>query len=216
MKRITSDALVLLNRMLGLAGGSPGVTELDDGNVSQVLEISPVVRRSSSPAGSTGWFFGVMSNIHAGAGLIETTINPFNVGALQRNAYPSRIPRNNDLWLYSACLLETVETGAALDAGVLYINPNVVRQGWGVDSVGTFVSGTDPMPLARWTSVDGGLAGRPPVGVGGDGSALIVINQRLVRDVDLLLRTDATAAGAFRCYMTFGLFTEGLGQDIAQ
>ena len=63
---MNSQALVLLDRMLGLSGSSSGeqYTTLDDGNVQQVVEISDIARRSLTPASSVGLFGMIMISSH--------------------------------------------------------------------------------------------------------------------------------------------------------
>jgi len=219
-KRITSDALFLLNRMLGLAGGTPGATELDDGNVSQVLDITDVVRRSRTIASSQGWFFCIMDNVHAAAGALDSEINPYVPGAAFAptvSAFPASVPRDFDFWLYTASLLRIGGDGD-LDGAILRMNPTAAQQGWGIDNSGAAVAGNDPYPIGRWTALDETLAARDPYGIAGDGSAFIKVNQRIARGNLLRFTTDTsgqTAETTFRLFLTCGLFSEGIGQDIA-
>jgi len=219
-KRITSDALFLLNRMLGLAGGTPGPTELDDGNVTQVLDIIDVVRRSRTIAASQGWFFCIMDNVHAAAGALDSEIDPYTPGAAfapNVSAYPARVGRDFDFWLYTASLVRIAGDGA-LDGALLRMNPTAAQMGWGIDNSGAAVAGDDPYPIGRFTALDSTLAARDPYGIAGDGKAYISINQRIARGNLLRFTTDTsgqTVSTTFRLFLTCGLFSEGIGQDIA-
>lgn len=215
-KRIDSDALVLLNRMLGLGGGGSGATDLDDGVVSQTLDILSVVRRARTPARSLGWFFGQFRNIHAAGGALQSSINPFAVGALAHNAYPTSIRRDFDLWLISASVNRAAGAGA-LDGATLLNSAVAADHGWGVDDSGAgFGPGAGLLLLARWTGLDSSIAGQDAHGIAGDGSVLVQIGQRIPRNTVIRFNSDAAAAATFDCVVTLGVFPEGLGQDIAQ
>jgi len=213
-RRITSDALVSLNRMLGVAGPSMAPTDLDDQWVSQVVDVTTIVRRSRTPAGSTGWYYGLLQNAHAGAGALTSSINAYDVLALGRGGYPSPIPRDSDVWLLSASLVSPGAAGG-LDGAALNIDMPQTHQGWGRSNAPASVTASDPFPVARWTALDTSIASVTPHGITGEGGAIAHINQRLVRDTILQFQSDAAAAATFRVYMVIGVFTEGLGQDIA-
>ncbi len=217
MKRITSSALTLVDRWLGL-GGSSIPTELDDATVSQVLDLWPAVRRARTVAASTGWFHCVMDNVHPGAGALDTELDPYNPGAaLAPNVspYPIPVPRDMDFWVFTAGLLRIAGV-AALDGAALYWNPVAAQQGWGVNNSGVAVAGNDPFPVGRWTGLDSSLAGKDPFGIAGDGSGCVKVSQRVGRGALVRFTTDADAACTMRLIMVCGLFPAGLGQDIAQ
>ena len=217
MKRITSSALLLVDRWLGL-GGSSGPTELDDGTVSQVLDMWPAIRRMGTPAALGGWFFCLMDNIHPAAGAIDSEVDPYNPGGAflpNSTVYPTPVPADMDFWLFSI-QMKRVSGAAGMDGAAMHINPLVNQQGWGIDNLGAAIAGNDPYTVGRWTGLDSTLAGKDPYGIAGDGSSSVVVNQRIGRGALLRMTTDADAACTFRTTLTCGLFAAGLGQDIAQ
>lgn len=214
-KSIESDALDRIYRVLGLSGGAvPKNTLLDDGNVSQVLVINELVRRSRTSAASSGWFFAIFENVHAGAGPLTSTIDPYSVGDLTVAPFPRVVPRGFDIWILRA-MLRRIAGAGGLDGAVFSINPGLGQQAWGVDDGGALVDSEDPMPFALFTDLDASTTST--VGLSGDGSVSVPVNLRIPQGIgNVTFRTDAAAAATFRGYLELGLFAEGLGQDIAQ
>ncbi len=214
-KAIESDALDRVYRVLGLSGGS-GVkgTILDDGNVSQVLTVNELVRRSRTSASSSGWFFTIFQNVHAAAGPLTSSIDPYEPGTNAIPPFPRVVPRGFDIWILRAALRRTAGAGG-LDGAVFSYNGGTSQQAWGVDDGGGGVQSQDPIPFALFTAIDASTSS--PVGVSGTGQVSVPVNLRLPQGiVNVTLRTDAAAAATFRGYLTLGLFPEGLGQDVAQ
>jgi len=213
---VESNALDNLARVLGIAGVT-GTTILDSGNLSQVLEVTDIVRRSRTPGITTGWFYGLIRHVHAAAGLLNSTIDPYAPdGASQVAPFPRIVPPGFDVWLLNASVLRNSGAGT-LDGAALFLDPSAAQQGWGIDDSGTAIVANDPYPLARWTSLDTSMAGIDPFGIAGDGGASVRINQRIARGTVIRFVSDVAAAAAnVQCMMTMGLFVEGLGQDIAE
>ena len=216
MKRITSDALALLNRMLGLAGagGKSGKTDLEDERVIQTLDITNVVRRSRTPGNTSGWFFGTLRNEHAGAGTLTSVIDPYTPTGHFVAPYPAVITRDFDVWVLTASIVSNGAAGALMDGAALFVDPLAVDQGWGVDDMTNDAFGNDPYAIARWTGLDISQTG-DPYGIAGDGGAMVKIGLRVRRGQQLRFRSDANAAANFNCVIGLGLFAEGIGQDIA-
>jgi len=213
-KPIESDALDVLFRTLGLSGGTDvRGTMLDDGNVSQILDINPIVRRSRTPGVTSGFFYCVMLNEHAGAGALITSVEPYNPAVAVNPPYPDPVPRGFDFWIFTAHCNRRSGTGT-LDGAVLNYDPIQVQQGWGLDNSGAAVVTHQPFPLARWTGLD--TTTTHNIAITGDGSAMVKVGLRLGRGGFLTFTSDvAVAAADIECSMVCGLFPEGLGQDIA-
>ena len=215
-KPIESDALDRLYRILGLSGGT-GVagTLLDDGNVSLVLNINEIIRRSRTPAATTGWFVGILNTIHAGAGRIATSINPYTT-ANNVEPYSSPVPRGFDVWVMGASLIRLSGAGD-LDGAMLQLDPTPSQQGWGQDNTGAAVVQTLAIPIARWGPLDTSIASELAIAFNPEGGeCMIKVMTRVPRGATLRLATDATALATFQAQLICGLFPEGLGQDVAQ
>jgi len=210
---IDSDALDNFSRILGIGGGG-GKTLLDNGNLSQVVDLAPVIRRSRTLGPSTGWLFALMLNEHAGAGELTSSANPFAAGDLAAAPYPTAIRQEWDFWLMQATVRRTAGTGT-LDGAVLSIVPNIAQGGFGVDDNDNPTLIAHGMPVARWTGFDTGTGLN--VGIAGDGGAMVKIGLRMARGSTLNFVSDVAGAAAdVACLLTCGLFVGGLGQDIAQ
>jgi len=216
MKKIEGEALDLVSRVLGLAGSRPGAqTLLDDGNVSQVLELFQLVRRSRTPGFTGGSFHGVLENVHGAANNVTSIINPYAPGAAARSPWPTAVPAGYDVWVLTSALGRSAGAGD-LSGGLLVMAPATAQLGWGVNQAGDPVTVADNMPLTLWTGLNATAAGNAAVGVTGDGSVRVALLQRIRRGTSLRLHTTSDAAATFRCYMKIGLFPEALGQDVAQ
>ena len=209
---IESDALGELGRTLGIAGAG-GTTLLDTGNVSQVLPLEKIIRRSRTPGITGGWFHCVILNEHAGAGALSRGIDPYAPGEFAVAPYPATVRPGFDFWLLGAGLARTSGSGA-LDGAVLSINPADAQQGWGVDDSGAILLSSIDMVIARWTSFDATTT--KVHGVAGDGSAWVPLKLRIGRGANIKLVSDVDAAADVLLQMICGLFVSGLGQDVAQ
>lgn len=215
---VESDALDVLNRVLGLGSFGGSSTLLDNANLSQTLPVLPeIIRRSRTLAATTGWFYGLVLHVHTAPGNLNSTVDPYApAGASQVAPWPARIPRGFDVWLLSASLIRNSGSGT-LDGAALLLDPTAAQQGWGINNSGAAVAANDPYPIARWTALDTSLTGTDPYGIAGDGGAMVRINQRIARGTVLrFISNVAGAAANIQLMTTMGLFVEGLGQDIAQ
>ena len=212
-KSIESEALDRLYRVLGLSGGAATPTLLDDGNVSMVLSINDIVRRSRTPAQQSGWIICAFQNTHGGAGEKTASIDPYSPGDANLLPYPEEVPRGFDFWILYATMLRAAGAGA-LDGATLEIQAGASQRGWGISDAGSAIDVNDFMVVARWTGLDSTTT--VDYGIGGDGSARVNIGLRIPRGVNFIrYRSDAGAAATFRCYLFCALFPEGLGQDVA-
>ena len=216
MVEIDSDALTLARRILGLGYGGEQRAQLDDGHVSQVLDIAPVVRRSRAVRGS-GLFTCVMENAHAAANSQTSTINPYAPGALANAGFPGTVPAGFDVWIVSISGMLTVGAIANFTAGVLFQDILLDNIGMSVDQAGAAAlpaAGFTEHYMARFDdAVNEG--GRSYI-ISEAGQPYVRIGERLARNnADITWAT--TSGGAITCVATvlLGLFPSGLGQDVA-
>ena len=102
MRLLKSQALGILNKAIGLSGGSGvgGETQLDDDNVSQVLATNDIIRRSLTLAGSDGIFLAITQNTHgAGSSTQTSQIEVNRPQGLAHAPYPAIIPDGLEVWV---------------------------------------------------------------------------------------------------------------------
>lgn len=215
-KQVTGDALDTLNRTLGLPGaGSAAVTELNDGQVDQTLDVAPFVRRGRTWADSEGIFRFVLENGHGGAGTLSTSIFPYAPAVGSVAPYPLQVPEGYDIWLLKAAVQVTTSFAGACDA---LLAMNNVKMGIGEDDAGAAVTTNTVVPLALWLS---------PVSFAGvtflrNGSFYFEdIGVRVPRsqgatgnNVAITLQSTADGAVDATCTILAGIFPSGLGQDV--
>lgn len=218
-KNVDSEALLLVNRVLGVSGTTPGAsnTTLDDENIAQVLTVNDIIRRSRTVAGSSGIFRFVLRAIHAGAGDISTTVEPYNVAAIGRIApWPRPVPRGFDLWVLGASTSEVVAGTSTSFAGMLTVLN--MTQGFGVDNAGVAVVANTVQPIALWDAegaIGGGVIGTR-VGLSSfQGGPLRLPRQPGAGGpISLSFATTLDGTGTWDCTIMVGLFPEALGQDV--
>ena len=219
MKKIESDALVLVNRILGLGGGSlQAESSLDEQTVSMVLDITNALRRGRAGGVDGGLFYSVFLNDHAAAGAETSTADPYNPAGLVPtiSAYPVPVPQGFDVWYVGGSLDRSAGAGT-LAGGVVFLAPTAQQQGFGVDEAGAAVVVNPGVSLIRWTGLDTTITGVSRGIVDGAGGYFARSILRLARGVTINFKTEAAGAAAiFRHTAFFGVFPESLGQDIAQ
>ena len=215
---IDSDALTSLNRVLGIAGSRLGAqtTELDDGNLTQVLDVNEIVRRSRTLQDFDGIYFGVIRNVHAGAGELITSVDPYALPVGAGPGFPTNITAQTglELWLIGASLYRISGTGT-LDGATLELIFDSPQQAFGVDDSGAAVATTGGIPLAHWDSILTTITSNP--GITEQGEVYIPMGIRLARaSIGLRFISDvAGAAATMQTNIILGLFPAGLGQDVA-
>jgi len=208
-KAVDSQALVGLNRILGLAGAGSSETFLEDGLLQQTYDVGDVVRRSRTEAGSAGWFYGVWQNAHSGSGGVQSSIDPYALSAAEAlNSWPAPVEAGFDVWLMYASMWRSAGSGA-LNAGVIQLAPDANMQ---CMSAGAGLE-TPQIPVAFWDSIDG--VSDYAWGLTEQGLMNIDINKRLRRGTNITFRTNAAAAATYQMTAVLGLFPAGMGQDIA-
>jgi len=218
MVELNSDALTLMRRMLDIAGTGSSVTELDDGNLTQVVNVNDIVRRSRTQGISSGWYICMLRNVHSGADDESSEIDPYAPGdsAAGQSAYPSIVQAGFDVWICGAWVSRSSGAGE-LTAGELDLDTNASAQfqGWAQDDSGAAVSSGTGVELTQWELLHAPASGVNVMGIEvGTGLTRSRIVQRVRRGLFLRFNSTSAAAATFDCNMLIGLFPSGLGQDI--
>jgi len=208
VQRVDSDALGIITRALGITGRGSAITEFLDGQLEQVFDVAPAIRRGRTLAGSEGIFTGLLQNVHTGATSLISQMRPFNatVGAIA--PYPVPVPLQFDIWLLGAGL--RLISGSGTLSAILDLEYEL--QGWGIDDSGVAVVATRAIVLANWdTVVTEGIA----FGLQVNGGPYMNIGLRLPRSSDtrFTFRTTSSATSTWECQVILGLFPTSLGQD---
>ncbi len=213
MKVVDSTALLEVNRALGLTGRGSAITEFLDGQVDQVLDIGPLVRRGRSIGDGRGIFFGVLRNTHAGADTQVSAINPYAPAAGNIHGYPDIIPVGYDVWLIGAAVDQL--SGAGTLEALLFMDPPANMQGWGIDQAGVAVVTGGEFCIARWDAV---VTSTEEVGIQADGLPWARLGIRMMRghqiDARIRFSTTSSAAAVFDCFILLAVVPIALGQDV--
>lgn len=209
MKQVDSDALGIVNRALGLAGVGAPLTEFTDGQLDQVLAVNELVRRGRTPAESSGLFYGILENTHAGADTQTSTIDPFDATTGAIAPWPVPTPPGFDMWLVAAVVQQTAALVAATAA--LFTLLPATSQGFGIDEGGAAVVAQVRSCVAFWDSM---VTETHVFGITEQGIPLVRIGQRLRPGTTLLFSTSAAGVATYRCECIMGLFPVGMGQDV--
>lgn len=215
---VNSAALEELQTALGLAGNPASSTQLDDGNLTQVIDIARIARRSL--AFGDGLWYLFLDVIHtAGNAVLQTDIDPYaaiNGSGGARRGYPFPVPRGFDLYLIKVSLATSAQLFQDCSLGA-FIPDNSVGVGvTNTNGVQTTAGGPGTFPLAAWTAETPSIGGST-FGLTGTGQVLVPIGERIRRGTLLRFVSEISVAGAhtnsFR--MSLGLFPSTLGQDVA-
>jgi len=219
-RRINDQALEDVAKALGLSGvGIPGVTELRDSVVHQVLDIVPLARRGRTLAGTTGFYRGVLQNIHSGSGTLSSNWAPYDpLAAGILPPYTSPVARGFDVWLYGGGIRRSSGTGTN-SAALFLISTG---QQFGIDDGGSAITASLGMPLGFWDRIQ--TSGTVTMMTDGQDWPWRTWNMRLPRlgglsggvtTPTIVFQTDVSAASTWEFYFTFGVFPSALGQDIS-
>jgi len=205
-----------MQSVLGMAGRGSGQTDLDDGGLTQVIDVVPIVRRSRAPVGTSGIFAGAFVVVMgAGATTEDAAIDPYNPGALIADEpWPNPVPTDLDVWLLGASGTIAAGTAANFTEAMLNVVYAATTEAWGVDEAGDpTVEAPSNFGVAVWDSQDN-IAGRIVL-LSEVGAAYTKIGLRLRRGNTLRASVGASNAVTVRITVTLGLFPVGLGQDAA-
>jgi len=210
VKHVDSDALSQVNKALGLMGADPSSeTVFNDKTLVQSFDTVASARRGRTFAQSTGIFTGALRTVHAGAGTLQCTTNPFDVAVGALGAYPVPIPMGFDVWLIAAFANQISGTGTF--TGALRIRPAAASQGFGVDDSAVAVVSQGRYVVAFWDTI---VDQTNEFGQKEDGNPMQKIGLRLPRGTVLRFSSTASALATFECNVIVGVFPVGLGQDI--
>jgi len=215
MSIVKNPLLGPLQSLIGVAPSGQPLT-LDDSNISLVLPIIPEIARRGQVIGNlTGWFQGILENVHSGADNEISSIDPYAAGADAVPPFPQLVEDNFDLWLLGAMLAESSGT-PALVGGIFSMNTQGRMQGFGRDDQGAPVVAQVPLVLAAWNGTFTAAAYAPgdPCTLVGSGELFKKLGLRIPRGAVLRLHTTSGAAGEFHLSLLMGLFPAGLGQDV--
>jgi len=207
---ITGDQLKAVAKIFGLrASQTSAFTDLDTEHVQQVLEISGIVRSSSQIGPVSGWFLGVLQNVHPGAGDLVSTMNPYEPGAAATQQFPRSVPQGWDIWCHGASMRRSAGAGT-LTSGFLAINGD--PQGWGRNNSGVTITDTPEQVVCHWNSIAPDV---PTPALTPSGDTYVPVRMRIPRNSDFEYRTVAAGASAnFDLAIVLGLFPAGIGQDL--
>ena len=212
MKRVDSDALGTINKALGLTGAGSALTELHDGVLDQVFEVSASVRRGRTQAATDGVYTAIMQTVHGAADSQVTDQRPYDLIAGGIAPYPNPMPPQFDIWLLGAELNRVSGTGTV--EATLAMRYGTPKMGWAIDEAQAAVTPSNPeFVIAFWDAlaVEGTTFGI----LHGSNGPYARFGYRLPRDVgsDLVFRSTASAIATYNCNIVLGVFPVGLGQD---
>jgi len=214
-KVIDSGALTLLNRILGLAGtGGAQRTELEDGLVSQTLDIGRIASRSLALSGTQGLFEVFFLNTHgAGATSKVSSIDPYAPGSLAWDPFPGTVPAGFDLWLLGASANYQSGTAGNFSSAALHLLGTEQQFAMGVDDTGAALSGAlvSNRAVALWDSHQA-FGNKDPL-INEAGQSWMPIGLRLRPGVTLAFSSKATNAVVVNCVLSIAYLPSGLGQD---
>lgn len=150
-KQMTSGALSFMDRALNLFGHGSQEQFLDDGHVSQVIDINRITGQSLGLGPDQGIVSSSLFNTHAAAGDVQQTMDPYNPGVRggAMASLPAAVPfRELDAWLIFACAF--VDTGATLTVDNVEIG---FLPGAALFGISEGASTVTVMPLMRWDAV---------------------------------------------------------------
>jgi len=213
MKKITSDALGLVSKVLGVAGAGAQETELTDGTLGQNLDVTPIIRRGRTHGQSEGIYTAVLRNIHGSAETLVTTVDPFDVTTGRIAPYPGPMPDAFDIWLLAATIRQQTGTGTMVATLSIAVSGDPPSQGWGINDSGVAVVATPSMQIGFWDSVV--TVGGPEFGITEQGAPMVKVGLRLRRGWSVVFESVSSAVATFQMSLILGVFPAALGQDIS-
>ena len=214
-KKIDSQALGALNKALGIAGAGAGETELLDGVVDQVLDVSTIIRRGRTLAGTEGIFRVVLRNQHLDIQTLATSWQPYESATIGLVApFPSPMPAGLDVWLLGATIARAAGAGDLDDCNLALTN---VQLGFAQNDLGAAITPTTVYTLAFWNSLN--TTGGTPFALTQTRLPYKTLNIRIPRKGAIaspFLVFESTSLSTIHvdCILLIGVFPSGLGQDV--
>jgi len=208
---VTSDALIEVSRSLGLTQqpGLPSPVQFASKILDQVFVVNESARRGRTLIGSEGIFNVQFTNVHVGAGLIQTTVDPYRPDTDANPPYLGIIPTGFDFWLIGA-------TDATLSGFAQYDN-SVLLEVMPSASRAFIGAGEATIPIAAWTTPEIQFVGlntfHPSIG---SGLLYTPLGIRIPRGTVLRYASISTGIATYVCQCIAGLFPSALGQDVQQ
>lgn len=205
---VDSQALQRVSKTLQLSTPGAQETLFIDERLEQVLDVTPMVRRGLTLAGTEGLYTANMRNTHGGsAGNVTSVVDPWNLGGSARPPFPETIPTNQDLWLtgFNAVV---VSGDGQFASGFLDLQVPTEHQAFGTITTNILLGG--------WIAEDS-LAG-VQVLISSAGQEVFLFNHarlRIPRLATLRFHTRNNGANSpvFQLSLMLGLFPSSLGQD---
>jgi len=213
VRNIDSDALSQVQRQLGLSGVGSGVAVLEDDELRQVLDVGPALRRGRADVANGGWFWGVLHNVHAGAGGLTSFIDPYEAGAFALTSFPAAVDVSRfDIWI--AGVTCRVASGAISLTDATFILGAPLRSlAFGKDDSGVAVAPVGGgMALASFVTAVGSNSFGYFLGF--DGRPFHPLNFRMPRGSNLVFDSTAVGITTYELSIIMGLFPIGLGNDV--
>jgi len=215
---IDGPQLSPIHRILGLnQSTASGLTEIDTDNVTQVLPVVPeIIRRGSTPFNVSGWYEGILENVHSAGDAEASSINPYSPGAGARAPYPAEVPLGFDVWMLGVGGVRSDGAGGLTEA-MIQVNPNATQVGWGLDDAGAAVAAVSPsITVARFVTLAttgvGTITDDPMID--DQGNTFVNVRQRIPRGATIEFHSLSAAAAEFQAIFLMGIFPEALGQDV--
>ena len=205
---VDSQALQRVSKTLQLSTPGAQETLFIDERLEQVVDVSPMIRRGLTLAGTEGLYSANVRTTHSGSqGNVSTSIDVYNLGGTARPPFPASIPDNLDLWLtgFSA---ENVSGPTFFDTGFLDMLITTEQQAFGTVTTNIQLGGWVTEKSFAGVAL---LVGQQSVGFGMFFGARI----RIPRNAILRFHTRNNGANSpvYQLNLLLGLFPSSLGQD---
>lgn len=205
---VDSQALQSVSKTLRLSTPGSQETLFIDERLEQTIDVTPMVRRGLTLAGSEGVYSANIRNTHSGAqGNVVTVVNPWALGGAANPPFPPAIPTDQDLWI-TGFMAEIVSGTGEFESAFFDMFVPAVNQAFGTTSSNIVLAGyAAELALADTTFL-----------IVHTNSAQMMYTGpgiRVPRNATLRWHTRNNGANApvFQLDLLLGLFPSGLGQD---
>jgi len=203
---VDSQALQRVSKTLQLSTTGAEETLFIDERLEQVVDVTPMIRRGLTLAGSEGVYSANMRNTHSGSqGNVVSIVDVWNLGGSARPPFPASIPDNLDLWI-TGFAAEVVSGDGFFDDGFFDLFIPTVNQAFGTVTTNILLVGWDTeKPLA-------GTNFLTPLGTQIYWSKIGV---RVPRNATFRFHTKNNGANSpvYQLNLLLGLFPSSMGQD---
>lgn len=217
MKQVDSVALGLVDKALGLAGTGSQVTDLEDGIVNQVLEISVLAARARSQLGPEGAKICILETVHGAANNQVAAVDPYFIGSTPGSIFnwPVPVPLGLDVWLHAISGLE-VTGGSNFSSGYVgIVGDQAGDGGWGTNQAGAAVTAV-PMriPIIAWGDIGefGNIQFMENIL---NGELSILPGIRIPRGMTVEFRTTSANVMTMQALLLMSLVPVGLAQSVS-